>query len=479
MKRPLSTYADALLATTTTPTGQSALPSWLVAPLAALTGRDANVSVRKNTGWADEKLVRKAIALYRAASARGNQPAVVNWQFSSDGSQAVQVLPQPANSDQQRAFNELSRRLESLTMNHPRLAPILEATIQQGYPFLAARIGDGFQSLTRRFGLPLEPKQAMQIAEQVVSALEYAHYRDVIHGSFDLPYVLVNEQGQASLLGVGVEQLRHRLGATGVGIISPLLPPEIETGTQMADKRTDVYAMGALLYVLLTGRVPSAGQEIQLSQSLPDVPQAVDAVVTKALAIDPDERYHSVVDMGRDLRIALRAPRAMTKPSVAAAHRAEAATSSRTARPTPALRSAPPAKPPATNPDGFPEALPMPEIDFTALEQALEMPQIDEWAPIEIPAAPEIPAVDWADLLQPVDLSQWAGETISLPYEAVETLAADPLVAAVMAVKATEQSQQSRQRPHRRSAEFSAPEVAASPADKSQEAAKPRRVRRS
>lgn len=123
----------------------------------------------------------------------------------------------------------------------------------------------------------------------------------------------------------------------------------------------------------------------------------------------------------------------------------------------------------------------MPEIDFTALEQVLEMPQIAEWVQIEIPPAPEIPQVDWAELLQPVDLSQWAGETISLPYEAAETLEADPLVAAAMAVKATEQTQQSRQRPARRPAEFTAPQPApkAQPAAKSQPAAKQRRVRRS
>lgn len=123
----------------------------------------------------------------------------------------------------------------------------------------------------------------------------------------------------------------------------------------------------------------------------------------------------------------------------------------------------------------------MPEIDFTALEQVLEMPQIAEWVQIEIPPAPEIPQIDWAELLQPVDLSQWAGETISLPYEAAETLEADPLVAAAMAVKATEQTQQSRQRPARRPAEFTTPQPApkTQPAAKSQPAAKQRRVRRS
>ena len=114
----------------------------------------------------------------------------------------------------------------------------------------------------------------------------------------------------------------------------------------------------------------------------------------------------------------------------------------------------------------------MPEIDFSSLNQALEMPEVAEWVQIEIPPAPEIPQVDWAELLQLVDVSSFSSETISLPYAAAETLAPDPLVAAAMAVKATEQKQQSRQRAARQPAE-SAPLPS-----KAQSPAKPRRVRR-
>jgi serine/threonine protein kinase len=478
MKGPFSAIAGSVLHSTTTATGQSALPDWMVTPLAMLAGYDVAGSKNKDSGWADEGVVRKAIALYRAASSRGGGQAAVHWQFSPDGRQAVQVLPSPANSAQQQAFDELSRRLESVTMNHPRLAPILEAAVQQGYPFLAARIGEGFQSLTRRFGLPLEPQQAMRIAEQVTSALEYAHYRDVIHGAFDLHDILVNEQGQASLLGVGVEQLRRRLGDTGASIVTPLLPPEVESGAQPADKRTDVFAMGALFYILLTGRVPAAGQQIQLSQSIPAVPAAVDAVLTKAMATNPDDRYPSLVEMNRDLRVALRAPRAVTRPSISAPRRSDAAPVRRSPSPPSAARSTPqPARAPGSTPDGFPEQLPMPEIDFSSLNQALEMPEVADWVQIEIPPAPEIPKVDWAELLQLVDVSAFSSETISLPYAAAETLAPDPLVAAAMAVKATEQRQQSRQRSSRETAD-AAPRPQSAPPPSKAPTARPRRTRR-
>lgn len=490
MNNPLSAYADAVLRSTTKASGESTLPGWLVAPLAIMAGQGAPV-MSKDSGWADENLVRKAIALYRAASTRNGGDAAVNWQFSSKGNQAVQVLPVPRDQNQQQAFNDLSRRLESVTLNHPRLAPILEAGLNQGYPFLAARIEQGFQSLTRRFGLPLDPARAMQVAEQVVSALEYAHYRGVIHGSFDLSDILINERDQISLLGVGVEQLRQRLGSGSATLLSPLLPPEIESGAQQADVRTDVYAMGALIYVLLTGRVPAAGQQIHLSQALPAVPAEMDALLTRALAEKPEDRYASLLEMGRDLRVAIRAPRTIVKPSAPPAKRAEPARATTQAGKMrasahAALAAEPPTGQAATTPDGFPEPLAMPAIDFSSLNQALEMPQVDEWVHIEIPPAPEIPKVDWAELLQSVDVSAFSSEIISLPYAAAETLAPDPLVAAAMAVKATEQRQQSRERQARKPADTaSAPAApqppakpAAAPSRPPQPAARARRVRR-
>jgi hypothetical protein len=399
----------------------------------------------------------------------------------------VQVLPPATDSVQQQAFMELSRRLESVTMNHPRLAPILESAVQQGYPFVAARIGEGFESLTRRLGLPLDPEKAMQIAEQVMSALEYAHYRNVIHGSFDLQDILINERGQASLLGVGVAQLRQRLGAAGVLLASPLLPPEVESGAQPADKRTDVFAMGALLYVLLTGRVPAAGQQTHLAQSIPAVPAALDAVMTKALAENPDERYPSLMEMNRDLRVALRAPRAIARPSTPA-QRSVGPAPTRTHQPSAtsprggALGT--PARPLGVTPDGFPEPLPMPVIDFSALEQVLQMPEVAALVAIEIPPAPEIPKVNWAEMLQPVDLSAFAGAGGALTYPTIETLAPDPLVAAAMAVKAAEHSQQNRQRSARQPAEKAArpapaPASGAEPSPApAKPPAKPRRIRR-
>lgn len=120
----------------------------------------------------------------------------------------------------------------------------------------------------------------------------------------------------------------------------------------------------------------------------------------------------------------------------------------------------------------------MPDIDFSALNQTLEMPEVDAWVKIEIPPAPEIPKVDWAELLHLVDVSAYSSEIVSLPYAAAETLAPDPMVAAAMAVKATEQTQHSRQRAARQPAEAAPRPQTTAPPAKEQPPTKPRRVRR-
>lgn len=432
----ISKLATAILSSVTSDNGQSTLPNWLVTPLAMLSGQD--IATDQQTGWADESLIRKAVALYRASSVRGNGKAATSWQFSPDGSKAVQVLAPVLDEQQRQAFIDFSRRLSSITLNHPRLAPILEAGYQQGYPFLAARVGEGFQSLPRRLGLPLEPRKALAIAEQITSALEYAHYRGVFHGSFDLGDILVNQRGQLTLLGVGVEQMRQRMGTVGSTLPSQLAPPEVEKGAQVPDANADVYAMGAMLYVLLTGRVPAFGQRVQLSQTLADVPMGVDVVLTRSLAERPEDRYSSLAEMAQALRVAIRAPHAVAKPSVAPAASAVRTPSS----PIRAAKLTRLSQPPKRL-DGFPEELPMPEIDFSAFENQFSVQQDDDAFLIPMPPTPEMPKVDWVDRLSPLDVTPWQGKN-PLPYAAPETLAPDPLVAAMMAVKATEQTQQNR-----------------------------------
>ena len=221
---------------------------------------------------------------------------------------------------QRQALLKLESLVQSTTINHPRLAPVFQTAFSQGYPYVAARLGQSAEALTKRFGLPMDPEQALRMTQQVAEALEYAHHRGLIHGSLGLDDILVTDSGQLTVLGVGVEQLRHLLEPQGPANVSTLAPPEVVAGEE-ADARADVFAVGALLYILLTGKMPAVGKPVALSQDLPAVPPAVDAVLTKALAADPGDRYPDLFEMSRDLRMAIHSPRSSTKRMAPAKHR--------------------------------------------------------------------------------------------------------------------------------------------------------------
>ena len=420
MAGSLSEIASQILQATATPGGHSILPRFLTRPLAVLATTDS--SGRQGKGVSDA-MVREAIVLFDASRKRGqtSDRATTDWRVSSDVGQAVQVLPPPLDELQLRALARVGRRVQELTLNHPRLTPILEAAIREGYPYLVAQLGEGFEQLSRRAGLPLEPRQAFQITDQVMDALKYAHYAGFVHGSLSLDDVLVNDRGVVSVLGVGLSQLRGLIDAETKVKASALLAPEA-AGNQPVGTPADVYGTGALLFVLLTGQAPKAGQTVRVSHSVPDVPPSVDEVLTKALAVDPAERYPDINSLSHALRMAMHAAR-----------RHKPATSPSQPGRQPAIRGAKDSQRIA----GFPEPMPMPVPDVSIFSEVLRMPTFESLPVVEMPAIPPIPVIDWNALLQPVDVSSYSNSRIDLP-DFADLNFVDPLQAAAKAARDAE-----------------------------------------
>ena len=424
----IGSLSASLLRLTTTPDGRSSLPNWIVTALA--TFAETELPKSKKPGSIDESLVWRAVTMYQSASRRLGQPdAQVGWQKAPDSAFAVQVLPPPQSDVQRRALAELESLVQSTTINHPGLAPVIRTAFNQGYPYLAARLSQGAESITKRFGLPMDPNQALQITEQVASALEYAHYRGLVHGSLSLDDILVGANGQFSVLGVGVNQLQQLLGALPASTSNALTPPEVQAG-KAPDARTDVFAVGALLFVLLTGKMPSLGKPVALSQDIPAISPAIDEVLTKALAADPTERYADLFEMSAALRVATRSYRPAARPAPITQRAGKA-------EPAPVRPATQSGATPAPQ-SGFPEALPMPEIDIAVFNQPLNMPEIAQAVAVAMPSPPPIPAVDWDSLLRPIDLSAFGGLAIEIPIDQGQTAPPDPMLAAVQAVRSVE-----------------------------------------
>ena len=162
------------------------------------------------------------------------------------------------------------------------------------------------------------PAESVRIVGQLLDALHYAHERDVVHRDVKPANVLIDERGQVKLTDFGVARLaggtqERTMPGTLVGTPNYMSPEQILG--QSVGSRTDLFAAGVLLYQCLTGVQPFGGGgmfEVQRrilheepappSSLRSELPAAVDAVVARALAKDPEQRYESAAAFAAELR---------------------------------------------------------------------------------------------------------------------------------------------------------------------------------
>ena len=261
---------------------------------------------------------------------------------------------------------------------HPGVVQVYEIGEYEGRPFIAMEHVAGL-NLGQWLGVTPLPAQAvlLEVMEQVLDALEAAHAAGVRHGDVKPGNVLIAGSGQVKLSDFGLARAEGRSGAlAGVA-------PEYVTG-RLIDHRVDVYAAGALLYRMLTGREPfaDAGDFSGLGATLrpPSMvaeaqrPAAFDAIVARALAHDPNQRYSSAADF-RDALRRIADPRLPERGArvVTLGGPDDAAAAS-----FPVLGE-PPAPPGRRAPVGEPAAS-VPTLTIAIPDSVLAMPSFDPWA---------------------------------------------------------------------------------------------------
>lgn len=209
-------------------------------------------------------------------------------------------------------------------LNHPNIVSIYDYGEQGNTTYLVMPLIQGGtlrDVLAQRGMLPLG--EAVPLLEQIGGALHYAHERGLVHRDVKPANILVGPDGRALLSDFGIvrvvqgEDTNSTLTHTGAFVGSPeYAAPEMVLG-QAIDRRVDVYALGMMLFQMLTGRTAfSAATPVQLlmmqaqaqppsPRSLnPAIPPAVEAVILKALAKSPDQRYRSAAEFVAALRAA-------------------------------------------------------------------------------------------------------------------------------------------------------------------------------
>jgi serine/threonine-protein kinase len=218
----------------------------------------------------------------------------------------------PAATDRFRREASAARRI-----SHRNVVRIHDIGEEQGMLFLSMEYieGTSLAALLQRHGsIPLV--QLRDIVAQMCKGLEAAHAAGVIHRDLKPQNVLLAENGTVKIIDFGLAHLPHLEGMTATGMIigtPEYMAPEQIRGRPV-DARTDVYALGALVYHGLTGRPPFTGDSAiavgfaHCNEALapphlvrPEVPEAWSSLVTRAMAKDPAARFDSVSDLAAAL----------------------------------------------------------------------------------------------------------------------------------------------------------------------------------
>jgi hypothetical protein len=247
---------------------------------------------------------------------------------------AVKVLPAALarDADAVRRFAREARAVAGL--NHPGIVTVYDAGVADDVPFIVMEFVEGrtLVEVLRRGGR-LDPPRAAAIAAEVADALEAAHARGVVHRDVKPGNVMLTPTGDVRVMDFGIAQpLDADATVTRSTMGTPTYAPPEQGDGGPVDARTDVYALGVVLYELLTGRPPfEATSPLAVlamhQRTVPDppstraaaVPADLDAVVATALAKRPEDRFPSAAAMGDALRSAAAEPGNAVTPAVAAA----------------------------------------------------------------------------------------------------------------------------------------------------------------
>ena len=227
------------------------------------------------------------------------------WQPTLDRAVAIKLLPAEIAADEEfvARFEREARTLAKL--QHPGIVAVYDfGRTAAGHLYFVMEYVDGTDLHKMLRAQPLAPAQALEAICQICDALHHAHQHGVIHRDIKPANILFTKEGRAKLADFGIARPASegddsgRLTLSNMVMGTPAyMAPEQQRGH--TDLRADIYALGVMLYEMLTGERPQGIFEMPSRKVAVDA--RIDAVVTKALQQEPDRRYQQVSEMQTDV----------------------------------------------------------------------------------------------------------------------------------------------------------------------------------
>jgi WD40 repeat protein/tRNA A-37 threonylcarbamoyl transferase component Bud32 len=204
-------------------------------------------------------------------------------------------------------------------LNHPNVVQIYEVGELDGMPFFCMEYMDGGSLAVKVKGQPQQPEAVAELVEILARAVHVAHEQGIVHRDLKPANILINGAGVPKITDFGLaKHLQEEAGQTGgdiLGTPSYLAPEQVRREGVAIGPATDVYALGVILYELLTGRLPHKGdssmdtvllvlheEPVPPSRLRPRLPADLETITLKCLNKEPQKRYGTAAALADDLR---------------------------------------------------------------------------------------------------------------------------------------------------------------------------------
>ena len=236
---------------------------------------------------------------------------------------AIKIVPHEDDESSAMILQRFEREVRLIAqLQHPQILPVFDFGQTTDFTYLVMRLVETGTLADRLERGPFTPEQAAHILDQVASALDHAHQHGIVHRDLKPANVFLDTEENVYLADFGIAKLLGRvdtqLTATGFVLGTPAYMPPEQITDQPIDRRADVYALGLILFEMLTGQQVFSGSSaasviFKHVSEPPPVPSSVashltpqiDAAILKALAKSPDDRYQTAGELAAAFRDAI------------------------------------------------------------------------------------------------------------------------------------------------------------------------------
>ena len=276
-------------------------------------------------------LIGKTLGNYRVVEhlGRGGMATVYKaYQPALERYVAIKVIHEQLASQDEQFFKRFRREAKAVaSLHHPNIVPVFDFGVEGNIPYMVMEYLEGhslkavLQAANER-GETMPLEEVRHILKDLAGAVDYAYQQGIVHHDIKPDNVMITTKGHVILTDFGIAKIAGGTQVTTMGAVlgtPAYMSPEQGKG-ERGDQRSDVYALGILLFEMVTGRVPfdadtplavifkHISDPLPLPRSLnPAIPQRVEQVILKALAKNPDDRFQTTGLLAQALENAIAA----------------------------------------------------------------------------------------------------------------------------------------------------------------------------